>query len=775
MKEIILVGVAVSIIPSMASAQSTAVIERASPKDKDPAFGEIIVTAQKRSERLQDVPISITAATGDQLLKSGVTDASQLSKVVPGFTYQNTSQGTTVYSIRGVGFYDTSASISPTVSVYLDQAPLPYSVMARGVMLDLERVEVLKGPQGTLFGENSTGGAINFIVAKPTEDTHEGFDLTYGRFNQAEVGGYLSGKLADGLTARIAGRYEYRDGWQKRYAPANDGLQDGTLGLHRFATGRFLLDWQASSRLKFELNVNGWRDTSETQAQQFERFAPQSVETPYNTSIYDNLSGIPKTPDDDRLAGWDPGRDYQRNDWFYQINLRGDYDISDDVKLTSISSFDQYSQDAIADTDGTSYFSNILDNRTKLKSFYQELRLAGDKGSLKWMIGGNYSHDESDENEFADGSNSAADAGPVGFQTSRVLNHQNVNTYAAFGSIDYNITPTLTMSGSARYTKQDRSFVGCGADAGDGQFANYINLAFGTDVQPGKCVTIIESAPPFTTAADGVHKTLNEGNVSWRANLSWKLSHATLLYANVTKGYKAGGFSTIPAIFLSQLVPATQESLLAYETGFKLSALNRKVQLDGAVFYYKYDNKQLLGTAYIPPFGNPPQLVNIPRSRVVGAELQATLRPIDGLRLTAGGTYVNSRVQSNPGSPVDQFGNPTSFIGEDFPNTPRWQANGDVEYRFPVGSGSELYVGGNISWRSNAWAAFGDDAEFRLPAYALVDLRAGVSFGEKVDLQFWGRNVANQYYYTNVVHLGDTIDRITGMPSTYGVTLHYRY
>jgi outer membrane receptor protein involved in Fe transport len=139
---------------------------------------EVVVTAQKRSERLQDVPISITAVTGEQLVDAGVTDTSQLTKVVPGFAYQQSSYGTPIYSIRGIGFYDTSVGISPAVSVYLDQAPLPFSVMARGATLDLERVEVLKGPQGTLFGQNSTGGAINYIAAKPTAIPEAGVDFT---------------------------------------------------------------------------------------------------------------------------------------------------------------------------------------------------------------------------------------------------------------------------------------------------------------------------------------------------------------------------------------------------------------------------------------------------------------------------------------------------------------------------------------------------------------------------------------------------------------------
>ena len=158
-------------------------------------LAEIIVTAEKRSERIEDVPMSITAATGAQLAKLGITETAQLTKLVPGFAYQQGTFGSPVYSIRGIGFYDHSLSAGPTVTVYLDQVPLPYSTETRGALLDLERVEVLKGPQGTLFGMNSTGGAINYIAAKPSPELAAGADFSYGRFNDVNASAFLTGEI----------------------------------------------------------------------------------------------------------------------------------------------------------------------------------------------------------------------------------------------------------------------------------------------------------------------------------------------------------------------------------------------------------------------------------------------------------------------------------------------------------------------------------------------------------------------------------------------------
>lgn len=226
-------------------------------------LSEIVVTAQRRSEKLSDVPLSITAASADQLKAIGVQGPKDLEKLVPGFTYQLSSYGQPVYTIRGVGFLDTALGISPGVSIYVDQVPLPYAPMAAGAPLDVERVEVLKGPQGTLYGENSTGGAVNYIAAKPTHDFQTGFDLSFGRFDAVNAEGYVSGPLTDSLTARLSARTEQSGPWQKSYT------RNDQLGARHFTAARLLLDIDPNDRVHFELNANGWIDTSDTQAAQF--------------------------------------------------------------------------------------------------------------------------------------------------------------------------------------------------------------------------------------------------------------------------------------------------------------------------------------------------------------------------------------------------------------------------------------------------------------------------------------------------------------------------
>src|SRR5882724_5230928 len=308
-------------------------------------ISEIIVTAQKRSERLGDVPMSIAALTGERLQEQQVLQVSDLSRVVPGFTYQPSDYGTPVYSIRGIGFRDVAVAVAPTVSVYVDQVPVPYSAETQGAAFDADRVEVLKGPQGTLFGQNSTGGAINFIAAKPTRTFDAGADVTYGRFQETDVQEFVSGPLSDAFSGRIALRTEQRGDWQISETRPHD-----TLGERNFSTGRALLDWQPSEVLKAELNINGWIDKSDTQAAQLVQYSP-SVPNGYPDQTA-ALSVYQPAPNDARIADWKPNISLKRDDNFYQSSLNLQWAISEAVSLSSITAWSEFKQNAPTDTDG---------------------------------------------------------------------------------------------------------------------------------------------------------------------------------------------------------------------------------------------------------------------------------------------------------------------------------------------------------------------------------------------------------------------------------------
>lgn len=766
-----------SLVIKPAAAQSTQAPQAAAQGDE---IAEIVVTAQKRSERLQDVPISISAVSGDQLAAAGISRPEDLGDVVPGFSYQKSVYGTPVFAIRGVGVFDYSAGISPAVTVYVDQVPVPYLAMAQGAGFDVERVEVLKGPQGTLFGQNSTAGAINYIANKPSAEPTSGFDLTYGRFNEVDAQAFVSGPLTDTLGVRVAGKHESGDGWQ-----ISQTRPDDRLGRRDFTQGRIEVDWDPTSRFKVELTANGWADRSDTQANQFVKFVPKA---PGGYADGYLIANQPTAPNNDQIADWVPNTRYQKDDDYSQIAVRADWEMSNELTLTSISAYSDFRQgndpgDDLIPTTGTNAFNQEVAIKTRISTISQELRAALDmQNGIKIIAGGNYEDDHTfDDQATLYGNATNLGVGPDEFHSFDYFADQRVHTYAAFGSADIPLVSTLTGQIGARYTKQDRAFQGCLNDSGNGELAAAIGLIDPAlpVAAPGTCVTIANigtPTAPVLTQPGIVRNSLDQSNVSWRAGLNWKPSNDLLVYANATKGYKAGAFVPEPAVFAGQFSPVTQESVLAYEVGVKQSLFDRKVSISAATFYYDYRDKQIQGFIPLPPFGSVSSEINIPKSRVEGAEFQIDVRPMRGLQLSAASSYVSSKVTQGPPSAADALGNSINITGEAFPNAPSWQFAANARYEFSLSDSMNAFLGSNVSYRTATYAQFGNDALFKMPSYPLAGVYAGIKApNDRWSVQLWGRNIFDRFYVSGVTYAGDAIERTTGQPGTYGATLSMRF
>lgn len=751
------------------------------------AIDEIIVTAQKRQERINDVPLSITALTGDQLKSQNVYETADLARIVPGFNYQASPGGTPVYYIRGVGFSDTTPTASPAVTVYLDEVTMPLSDMSRGAVLDLARVEVLKGPQGTLFGGNSTGGAVNYIAAKPTDTFEAGGSIGFGRFAAANIQGYVSGPLGDGVSVRVAGEYRMQGDWQ--YSATRPG---DTLGQKDFLNGRISVAAEPSDNLKLMLTASGWRDRSDTPLPQLVQFSPSLPVAfappplqPVVQAVIDAQNAVAYASTNARITDWLPNLNQRRDDSFYQFSLRGELDLSEHVALTSITAYSHLSLEVPSGLYGAAFpIYSVTDAGSEY--FSQELRLAGDISTLRWMVGGNYQHNKARDTFFA---GPFVSTNALGLYSSfRMLNNQTITDYAVFASLEAALTDTVTARGSIRYSKQERNHEGCLADAGNGEAAfafgqvifPFLNIAAPTNIPPGACVTVDDTTGQVVSGLSP--DSLDEDNISWRLGLDWKASPGILLYATVAKGFKGGSYSTLPAVYASQMDPATQESVLAYEVGLKADLLDRKLHVDLAGFYYDYTDKQLLGAVFIPAFGNLTTLVNIPSSRIIGGEIALTALPTDGLRIQLTGSILDTKVLEDPSNPVDPFSQPTSYVGESFPNTPKYQLTADVEQTFPISANASAFVGGSLQYRSSSLGVFGVQNSplarslTALPAHTLVDLRAGVRLSDpNISIEVWGKNVTNKYYYTAAYQYNDAFGRFAGMPTTWGARLSFDF
>jgi iron complex outermembrane recepter protein len=741
-------------------------------KATDASLGEIVVTAQKRTQNVNDVGMSISALSADDLRARGVESVEDLAKVVTGFEYASTSFSNPVYSIRGVGFYEPSLAVTPAVTVYVDEVPLPYPAMTSHADLDVERVEVLKGPQGTVFGQNATGGAVNYIAAKPTDQFAAGYDVSYERFNLTRIDGFVSGPLSDTLNARVAIRAISGGAWQE------SEVSKDTLGNQSLAQGRILLDFHPTDKLSFLLNFNSWLDKSDPQAVQVTKYMPANPSNP-NVAVVDQYPHTP--PPSARDADWLAGFP-QRNNDFYQLGLRSNYGISDDLSLTAITAFSHFKEFEQNDTGGfpVAVINAILSGG--ITSFSQELRLAGHTNRFNWLVGADYEHDLSTDDQQTYNPYSSDNPTFPGLPITNLLASVDgtAQTFAGFAHGEYEIVDGVTLQAGARYTDDRRQAVACasGVDGSSASVSETFNdlqqLLKGSviPIPPGGCVTFNANNNP----AGVINQTLHQNNVSWRGGIDWKVTPDDLLYANVSRGYKAGAFPTTfwTSTASAQFVP--QESLTAYETGFKTSFFDRRAQLNGATFYYNYLDKQLHSKVDNLVFGPVDSLVVIPKSRVWGAELQLNAVPVRGLDVNLGATYLQSKILGTFLT-YPQYGPQVNVGGNPFPYTPNFSIVGDSQYRWDIRDHLSLFVGGGFTSNSRTTGDIGNGSLFEIRPYTVVDARAGViGPDDKWRLSFYGKNIFNIYYWTSSYFFSaDEAVRQAALPATFGVSFSMRY
>ncbi len=758
-----------------------------SPRGNDFSPNDIIVTAQKREQSLNDVGLTVSALSADTLKDRNISSLEDLTRAVSSFSYSETPGGIPALSLRGVGYNETSLAAYPTVSLYLDEVPFPFPVLSKHANFDLERVEVLKGPQGTLFGQNATAGAVNFIAAKPTDEFRAGISLGYGRFNAVDEEAYVSGPLSDTISARLSQRVEFADGWQKSSTRPDD--RNG--GNHNIM-GRLLIDFHPSDDVKFLLNVNAWNDKTDSQAAQFIGLNVQ------NTCCLSPLvAATPFAPADIRAADWNAGLT-ERNNSLYQISLRGDLNLSDDLTLTSLTAYTDYKQNEGNDFDGLPF--SLVDYRRndgKIRSFFQELRLANDpKSPFRWVLGVNYSRDKVDQ-EYLYVFDQASSGVLLGIAEAVYGAKQKMRHAAVFGSAEFDLGNQVTIKGSARYTDSKQNTVNCGAEFLGPPFIIgnlffdilvpfFYDPNFNRPYQAGDCYPINDLGRTINGVPAGnpgsFAGTLKEDNVAWRAGIDWKPAPEMLLYFNVSKGFKSGNFPTTGASTFSQYLPATQESVLALEGGFKLGLLDRKVSLNGAVFNYSYKDKQLRTRALQLPFGLLDVIRNVPKSTVTGVELELSVYPTDGLTLSASGQYLDAKIDEFTG--LDSVGVERDFAGTRLPNTPKFEFSLNGDYRFPISETMDGFVGAGVLHRSSAIADIGgaliqpafvpNEQLYRIKDYTLVDARFGIEKGNW-KATVWGKNIFNTYYWNSVYSSFDAVTRYTGRPATYGVTVAYNF
>lgn len=752
---------------------------------------EIVVTADKRSESIESVGMSVSALTAEELQQENIKTVADLSKVEPSFVASHNLWGGPVYTIRGIGYNDFSLAASPTVSVYEDEVPYAYPALTKGATLDIEQVEILKGPQGTLYGQNATGGAVNYIAAKPTNDFEAGINGTYSSFNTVDVDGYVSGPIAPTLNARLAFDLNEGGAWQHSYT------RDDSLGNQDNKKVRALFDWKPIDKLKVSVNLNGWTDNSDTQAAQ---------EIGVFLGRPSAAAGVPDTvhqapsPQNAQAADWLAGTHPKNDEGFYQGSVRADYTVSDYLLFTYLGSYQNFEEHDLNQDNGLNDPTYLRQNGS-VDSTSQELRASGKlfDNTVDWVFGGDYTKTNAKENDYQYtlGTTTAYSLTQLPlalhepaippYSAIRNISQDASTGKAVFGNLEYHPIESLGLHAGARYTETDINHAGCTQDvdgnaaAGVTALETIIKKGVGVvPALPGQCFTLGPNLTP------GLYQTqFDQDNVSWRLGADWTPIPKTLLYTTFSKGYKAGDFSTLAASSYISLKPVTQESVVAYEAGVKSRLADDRLEVDGALFRYNYRNKQVEAREPDPQgiFGFLNALVNVPKSQEDGAELSVKYRPISGLTLSAASTYLDSKV-------VGKFTNfnpyvniPLNLEGEAFPDTPKWSSSIGARYDWDVSEHYSAYVGMDARYQTKTQGAFGtyDAIQKGLPSlviedYGVLDLQVGLESNDgRWRFGVFGNNVTNTYYWTQAIRTSDNAVRYAGLPATVGVTVGYNF
>ncbi|PLW81797.1 TonB-dependent receptor [Kineobactrum sediminis] len=777
------------------------------------ALEEVVVTATKRSQSLSDVGLTVTAMSGDKMRELGISNVADLATQVPGLTYAPSLSSSPVYTLRGIGFFESTLAAYPDVSLYMDQAPLPFPIMADLVAFDLERVEILKGPQGTLFGNNATGGAINFIAEKPTNELAAGLNVSYGRFQTLEAEGFVSGPLSPELRGRLAVKSVRADDWQRSYDTPGD-----TLGEKDNTAARMLLNWTPAENLDVTLNINGWRKKDDPIGVQMIAYNPEYEvgAAGFGGVLEENEIPIqsyePYNGNSGRDAGWTPGLPYQDNE-FWQVSLRFDYSFGNDLTLTSITSRSDAKIDAGIESDGTYLILiDLLPDQGDIESFSQELRLSNDPSNdLRWMVGLNYEDSEVSQSAgyyYPDTTSTMVN----GISVNIFESDQEMDNRAVFANLEYDFSEAVTLRGGLRYTEADRDSISNlanhpfleprnGAEFTVTEFFNlawpvlFGDLGYEGVLQPGDNIALDTRTDangnpvnPDTYLKPNVKPQfeLEEDNVSWSLGVDYRLTDDVLIYVNVMKGYKAGSMPTLSGSIYEAYEPVEQESLVDYEAGFKARLWNGRASLNGAAFFYDYENKQLRAKFVDPIFNQLDKLLNVPKSEVTGAELEFTALVTDALEISVAGTWLDSEVTEYEGAVGSTMGpmgfEPinASYAGVELPYTPEWSYAVRTTYTFDLSAALQGFASVGLTGQSDSVGVLtpvpARQERYSIDSYSLLDMNIGIrSRSADWELALWGKNLTDEYYWHSAVPAFDTDGRYPGRPAEYGVRAAYRF
>ena len=696
------------------------------------SVSEVIVTAQKRAQKLIDVPISMTVITGDQARDAGVNSMLDLARITPGLDIgQNSGEGDFPFiSLRGVSMRDFADTNESPSAVYLNDF---YKASLTGLdnqTYDLDRIEVLRGPQGALYGRNATGGLINFITKGPS-DHFEGYgDVLVADYGRYKLEGAVGGPITDKVSGRLSVYHHEFSGYTKNIFPGGDdgnALDATSVRGQLKATPTPTLD--ASLFIEYYDNDNEAGNFFAHRSAKQDPVTGLAVANPGKPDSFgyvDPVGGDPRNTNSNEDA-------YLRTHQFTaiaKVNKR-----FDGFEIASITGFENGKKDAVFDSDSDPN-PRSTQVHPKTQEFSQELRAQGEMDKLNWVTGLYYF------DYHVKGYQSRKTSAAIGYRP-KVFYDLHTESYAAFANADYKLTNTLTATGGIRYTHEGKRY-----DLNN------------TDV---KLV--------FNPRTVGDRAKRDDDDVSLNGRLSWKPMRNLLFYAGVSQGFKGGTFNVGYTAIPTSAIPVKPEKLTDYEAGAKASLFAGRLDLTGAVFYYDYKDSQ----AY--------QFDAVAQSSTTfnrdadtyGQEIEATWRPLRGLEIEASVSHLDANLKKVQ---LTGLTAPGPIVDRKAPLAPDWSSTLEARYSWPAWFGGSFALQGDLSYKSSQYFDAFNSPFQREPEYVIGDLRASWTDAERrLTVAVFADNVGDTVYRTyafDLSFLGQATS-VYGKPRWVGGEVTYKF
>ncbi|HTH27097.1 MAG TPA: TonB-dependent receptor [Sphingobium sp.] len=747
-------AVALVLSPAIVRAQEKA-IEGAAP-EADHGVAEIIVTAQKRQQSAQDVGITMSVVSGDTLTQQNVTTPSDLVTLIPNLQ-ANFGAGQIAFNMRGIGMNEFSANFDSPIAVNVDEVYLSKNFMSNLVLFDIDRVEALKGPQGTLFGRNSTGGTVNFYTRRPTDELQLGGTIGYGNYQTVRGEGYVSGPLGGGFSARLSGMFvDQNKGWYRNL------VRGDTEGFERKWALRGQLAWEGASTTAL-LTVNYGRDTGENPSIEgvgvvtpasFAAGMPVFCQPFIDGTVGPGDSGCVRGTDGQYPGDTNPftsttNTRHQKRHSGFGASLRVEQDFGSTL-LTSLTSYQDYTRQQKEDSDGSPTDQQDIHFYNTIKQFTQELRLSSNKAGIwNWVVGGYYEHDDYNNGDYLVMGGGALPGIWSPFE-------QKVDALALFFHNDIAVTDSFSIIAGVRYSKE------------------WIGIRGGTDLavglqgphdQPSAVIVPLSIANDDKVYDSSIFKL----GVQWKPRIDSAFVDKLMLYANVSTGFRSGAYNAEFATAQEAFTSLSPETITAYEAGFKSLLANRTLQVNGSVFHNAFKDGFINVDSAFSPI---PITINAANINAYGVELETLWQPSDTFSINLAGGWLDSKIIS------DITINGESLKGNRTVQSPEWTFSGGASYSVPVGDRMKLVFSGDASWRSSQFFETTNSPTSHERPYWLVNGRISLNGpDDRWSLAVWGKNLTKTEYRTyenDLAQFGFLIN-IYGLPRTYGASLSFKF